>query len=882
MIAIEMSPEHLPNCAAFIPTPLGDWFAAQGWTPFAFQRDAWAAYRRGESGLVHAPTGVGKTYAVWLGPLMEYLAENPTKARRQSPNAGDNRKSPRTARKQSEPLRVLWITPLRALASDTLQAMKAPVETLGLPWSIEARTGDTSASLRARQRDRLPTALVTTPESLSLFLTRATTRAAFESLRCVIVDEWHELLATKRGVQTELALARLRAWLPQLRVWGLSATLGNLKQAMEVLVGTSSSGTFVSSEMPKEYRVDTLIPDDVGRFPWSGHLGVKSLEGVLAAVQSARSTLLFTNTRSQAEIWFRAIQMARPDWLGQIALHHGSLDRDIRARVETMLREARLRCVVCTSSLDLGVDFSPVDQVIQLGSPKGIARLMQRAGRSGHQPGALSRVLCVPTHAFELVEFAAARQAVHARDVEPREPLIKALDVLVQHLVTIALGGGFDEGELFAEVRTTHAFRDLTREEWSWAMDFVSRGGPALRQYEQHARIVDEDGRWVVRSRLVERMHRMSVGTITSDTMMTVRTLRGSSLGTIEESFISRLRPADAFVFAGRTLELVRVRDMTVYARPVRKTSGIVPRWNGARFPLSTRLASAVRAKLDAARTNSYPDAEMQAIRPLLELQAAWSVLPGPGQILVEHATSRDGWHYFIFPFEGRLANEGLAALIAFRLTRREPRTLHLSANDYGIELLSPTELVLRESDWRELLRTDGLTDDLLACLNVTQLARRQFRDIARIAGLIFSGYPGAPKLSRHLQASSELFFDVFSEFDPANLLMDQARREVLEQQLEVRRIREALQRTAAAQLCFVVTEQFSPLAFPLWAETLRSQHVSSEKWSLRVKRMSAALETAATNPAVPAERHGAPRPRGRRKSHRAAGHPVSASIEPC
>ena len=882
-----MRAEHLPNSNGQIPAAIGDWFAAHGWSPFAFQREAWTAYERGESGLVHAPTGVGKTYAVWLGPLIEYLKQNPHAERLQRPSAAGETKPARTRRKSSEPLRVLWITPLRALAGDTLQAMKAPVEALGLPWSIESRTGDTSATVRARQRDRLPTALVTTPESLSLFLTRSTTREAFASLQCVIVDEWHELLGTKRGVQTELALARLRTWFPQLRVWGLSATLGNLTQAMEVLVGANCTGTFVSGEMPKRYCVDTLIPDDVGRFPWSGHLGVKSLEGVLAAIESARSTLLFTNTRSQAEIWFREIQLTRPDWLGQIALHHGSLDRDIRGRVEALLREGLLRCVVCTSSLDLGVDFSPVDQVIQLGSPKGIARLMQRAGRSGHQPGALSRVLCVPTHAFELVEFAAARQAVQSRQVEPREPLTKALDVLVQHLVTVALGGGFDEDELFNEVRTAYGFRDLTREEWGWAMDFVAHGGPALRKYEQHARIVQENGRWLVRSRLVERMHRMSVGTITSDTMMNVRTMRGGSLGTIEESFIARLQPGDAFVFAGKTLELVQIRGMTVFTRPLKKSRGIVPRWNGARFPLSTRLANAVRQKLETARIGNYDDAEMQAIRPLLELQAEWSILPAPGQILVEHSTSRDGWHYFIFPFEGRLANEGLAALIAYRLTRREPRTLHLSANDYGIEVLSPTELVLRESDWRELLRTDDLTSDLLACLNVTQLARRQFRDIARIAGLIFSGYPGAPKLSRHLQASSELFFDVFREFDPGNLLMDQARREVLEQQLEVRRIREALQRAAAAKLCFVVTEQFSPLAFPLWAETLRSQHVSSEKWSDRVRRMSAALEKAAATRTIAVEPKRSPARRetrsgDRRKSPRAAAHPVTASIEPC
>ncbi len=843
--------KHAVASRAELPSEILGWFQTSGWTPFEFQRATWRAYADGKSGLVHAPTGVGKTYAVWLGPVIEYL------------NSANGTRSPapqKLRRADGEPLRVLWITPLKALAADTASALKAPIDALGLRWTIESRTGDTSATLRAKQRERLPTALITTPESLSLFLSRPATRDAFRSLRCVIVDEWHELLSTKRGVQTELGLARLRQWLPELRIWGLSATLANLEQARDVLLGNSPResnvrGVLISGEMPKEYRVETIIPRELDDFPWSGHLGMSCLSEVLEAIERGRTTLLFTNTRSQAEIWFRAIVLGKPDWLGKVALHHGSLERGIRSRVENMLAQGALRCAVCTSSLDLGVDFSPVDQVIQLGSPKGIARLMQRAGRSGHQPGMQSKVLCAPTHAFELVEFAAARAAVAARAIEPRAPLLKPLDVLAQHIVTIAIGGGFRADELLAEVRGSHSFANLTDDEWNWTLEFAMHGGPALRHYDQHARIMLVDGRYVVSSKRIERMHRMSIGTITSDIMMTVRTANGRTFGTIEEGFISRLQAGDVFVFAGRTMELVQVRGMAAIVRLVKRARGIVPRWNGARFPLSTQLAAAVREKLNAARDGDFSDRELQAVRPLISVQAQVSIVPEPDQLLIEHSRSREGWHYFVFSFEGRLANEGLAALLAYRISLRAPRTLHVSANDYGIELLSPTELGMGEAAWAELLMLDNLTEDLLACLNVTQLARRQFRDIARIAGLVLQGFPGAPKPARHLQASSELFFDVFSQFDPENRLLDQARREVLEQQLEIGRIRAALERTGAARLVFCHTPHFSPLAFPLWAERLRTQQISSEKWADRVKRMAATLnraaEQAAGNPRI-------------------------------
>ena len=361
------------------------WLSAKGWKPFAFQRAAWDAYLCGDSGLVHAATGMGKSYAVWLGIVEECLREQMAYAAAHGgelPDAGE-----------PLPLRALWITPMRALANDLVNNLSVPIHALDLPWSIELRTGDTTQSMRKKQRLRLPTTLVTTPESLSLLLSYPEARKLFQTLRCVVVDEWHELLETKRGVQTELGLARLRSWLPNLRTWGLSATLANLEQALGVLLGQSPDattpppGVLIPGDTQKDMAIETILPPDIERFPWAGHLGLKLLKQTVERIEAARSTLVFTNTRSQCEIWFSAILHARPDWAGSMALHHGSLDRDIREYVEGRLRLGDLKCCVCTSSLDLGVDFSPVDQVLQIGSPKGIARLLQRAGRSGHQPG---------------------------------------------------------------------------------------------------------------------------------------------------------------------------------------------------------------------------------------------------------------------------------------------------------------------------------------------------------------------------------------------------------------------------------------------------------------------------------------------------------------
>ncbi len=776
------------------------WFARHAWTPFDFQRNVWNAYLNGGSGLVHAATGTGKTYAAWLGPLMEWMGEQP---------------DPATWIKRRPPLRVLWITPLRALAADTAEALALPLRELGLPWSLESRTGDTTATVRNRQRQRLPTALVTTPESLSLFLTRADAADLFGDLRAVIVDEWHELLASKRGVQTELALARLRHWRPDLRVWGLSATLGNLDTALSTLLGTATPGQIIRGVVPKVLKVAAIIPPSIERFPWAGHLGTTLLPQVLAVIEGGRSALIFTNTRSQTEIWYQAILNARPEWAGEIALHHGSLDRKVRDWVETALRNGQLRCVVSTSSLDLGVDFSPVDTVLQIGCPKSVARLLQRAGRSGHSPGLESRIICVPTHDFELIEVAAIRRVILAGAIESRIPFECPLDVLVQHLVTIALGGGFEADALYAEIRTTNAFRDLQPDEWTWSLDFVTRGGDALQNYPEYKRVVIQNGRYVVLDREVARFHRLSIGTITSDAALKVQYLKGRSLGTIEESFIARLRQGDHFVFAGKILEFVRVRDMTAWVRKATGRSRLVPRWYGGRLPLSSELAAAVRAELERAREGIFESIEMQAVRPILELQMKWSAIPAQNELLIERVKTREGHHLFIYPFEGRLVHEGLAALFAYRLARHRPISFTMAMSDYGFELLSPDAPPLEEALAAGLLEPVNLVEDIAASLNATEMARRQFREIARIAGLVFQGYPGQHKTTKQVQASSGLLYDVFARYDSGNKLLAQASREVLERQLERSRLGRTLERLAASHVRILNVPRPTPFAFP-------------------------------------------------------------------
>jgi ATP-dependent Lhr-like helicase len=808
------------------------WFRSGGRVALDFQLEACSAYLSGESGLINAPTGSGKTLAAWLGPVLEARMELHGRA-----GAGARRSR----------LKVLWITPLRALANDLAGNLRAPLQGLGVPWSVGLRTGDTSPAVRRRQGEKPPDALVTTPESVAVMLSHAASHERLADLSCIVVDEWHELLGNKRGALLELSLAHLRKLNPRVRVWGLSATLPNLQEAMQALMGTGRGGAMIRAPADKLIDVQSILPGDVSRFPWGGHMGSGLVPDVVAAIGRARTTLLFTNTRAQAEIWYRSLVEARLDWLTTVSLHHGSIDRKLRARIEDALRAGELRCVVSTSSLDLGIDFPQVEQVIQVGSPKGIGRLIQRAGRSGHQPGGASSILCVPTHAWELVEIAAARTAVAAHRLEARRPLRLALDVLIQHMVTIAAGPGFEPGMLLEEVRSAYSYSDLRDDEWGWALDFVTRGGSALQGYPQFRRVSRApDGRMRTADLGVARRHRMAIGTISSDTEMIVKWTNGSKLGTVEESFIGRLKPGDDFAFAGRVLRLVQVKDMTAYVRASTARRTRVPRWQGGRLPLSVELTDSVLELLGHAE--EWPrHPEMMRIGSVLELQARWSAIPSKETLLVERHSSREGAHLFVFPFCGRLANEGIATLVATRWARERPQTFSVSANDYGFELLSSEPVELDESTVTSVLHARNLAEDLLAGVNLGEISRRQFRDIARIAGLVFQGYPGRGKSTRQIQASSGLVFDVLARYDPDNLLLRQSRLEVLEAQLEFARIAAALERIAPRRIVIKEPPRLTPLAFPLWASRLQTQMVSTESWQQRIERAVRQLELQAT-----------------------------------
>ena len=830
------------------------WFASRDWKPFKFQKDVWKAIADGESGLLHATTGSGKTYAVWLGALKAF-AVKPKQAFAAKP-AGESALPKRAP--PAPPLTVLWITPMRALAADTLRALLPPMLALRPTWTAAARSGDTTSGERSAQNTRLPTVLVTTPESLSVLLSRADASTVLGSVQMVVVDEWHELLGNKRGVQVQLALARLRQWTPALRVWGMSATLGNLHEAMRTLLGRDG-GTLVQGAVPKKLLIDSLLPGKTERFPWGGHLGLTMLPQVIAEIERSKTTLVFTNTRSQSEIWYQAMLEAKPEWAGVIALHHGSLDRGVREWVELGLKSGELRAVVCTSSLDLGVDFLPVERVLQIGSPKGVARLLQRAGRSGHAPGRPSRITLVPTHSIEMVEGAAARAAIAAGHIEARSTPEQPLDVLVQHLVTVALGGGFRPEALYDEVRSTAAYARLSRSNWDWCLAFVSQGGPSLSAYPDYRRAVpDDEGVWRVPDARLARRHRMNIGTIVSDASMSVQYLGGAKIGSVEESFAARMKSGDCFLFGGRLLELVRIQDMTAWVRRATGKRPAVPRWNGGRMPLSTTLADAVVQQLALAGEGRYDTSELQAVRPLLEIQQQWSALPTPATLLAEVLQTREGTHLFLYPFAGRHVHLGLANLIAWRVAQRSPSTFSIAVNDYGFELLSAGEVdwamllpqvlkvgAVRPSPGDAVAHDDGLLDEVLQSLNASELAQRRFREIARVSGLIYQGYPGEKRSNKQLQASSSLFWEVFRKYDPGNRLLLQAEQELLAQELEIGRLRDSLARMNGQTLVMKTLARPTPFSFPLMVELFREK-LTNENLADRIARMVAQLEKAA------------------------------------
>lgn len=806
------------------------WFIQRGWEPFDYQREVWEAFLSGKNGLLNAPTGSGKTYALYMPLLINWIDKHPETYNELADNG----------------LQLLWITPLRALARDIEQALQRAVDDLDIPWQVARRTGDVSSYKKQKMKEQMPEVLITTPESLHILMAQKGYKNYFTALDAIVVDEWHELLGSKRGTQVELGLSRLKHLRPKINIWGISATIGNLHEAYDVLLGTNGSekdSVIIKADIEKKLEVQSVLPDDVEKFPWSGHLGTKLLPKVLPIIEKNRSTLIFINTRSQSEIWFQQLLEAKPELAGTIALHHGSLSKEVRRWVEDSLHQGKLKAVVCTSSLDLGVDFAPVETVVQVGSPKGVARFLQRAGRSGHQPRSTSRIFFVPTNALELIEAAALKTAATQKvALESRDPILKPFDVLIQYLITLAVSDGFKPHQIYEEVKTTFAYQTLTQKEWKWILNFITTGGQSLSAYDEYSKVIEEDGLYKVIDKKIKRRHRMSIGTITSDTMMSVKYLKGAHLGSIEEWFLASLKPGDKFWFAGRSLELVRTKQMTAYVRRANTSKAKVPSWMGGRMSLSSNMSNLLRRKMHQAIEGSANDIELETIQPILDVQSGWSSLPDENELLIEQTTSREGHHLFFYPFEGRYVHEGMSALIAYRISQLTPITFSIAMNDYGFELLSDKNIPIEEALNQNLFSDNNLVEDIFSSLNDTELAKRRFRSICHISGLIFKGFPGQQKASRHLQSSSSLFFDVFDQYEPDNLLLQQAYDEVLSYQLDEVRLRKALKRIQSQKITLNTTERFTPLAFPIMVDRLR-ERLSSENLIDRVKRMQLQLE---------------------------------------
>ncbi len=858
---------------------INNWLSLKSFYPFSFQEETWQYIIEGRSGLVNAPTGCGKTFSVFLGALIQFINEHP--------------KDYQTKKKNG--LQLLWLTPLRALAKDIGRAMEDVVQSLGMQWQIGIRNGDTEVSERQKQKRNMPEVLIITPESLHLLLAQKGYPEIFKTLRIIAVDEWHELIGSKRGVLVELALSRIincrqsvvgdqpsaikyrlsengqeemisqekeelnnsqnlsfvNSQLSSLSLWGISATIGNLEQAKDVLLyplinsywqGVDES-VIVKASLDKRIEVESILPDEIEKYPWAGHLGLTLADKIVPIVEESTTTLIFINTRGMSERWYQKLLDIAPQFAGAIALHHGSIEHELRVWVEEALHIKKLKAVVCTASLDLGVDFRPVDTVIQVGSPKGVARFLQRAGRSGHGPGEISKIYFLPTHSLELVEAAALKDALKEKVVESRDPMMLCFDVLTQYVCTIAIGEGFYADALFNEVKTTHCFGDLTKHEWQQVLHSVTNGGDALAQYDEYKKVeIEADGLYRIKSRRVAMRHRMHIGAIVSDAMLKVKLLGGTYVGMIEEFFISRLEPGDVFVLAGRVLELIGIKDMTVMTKKSTSKKAIVPSWNGGRLPLSANLGEMLRRAFNSALSKKATAIEIKVLQPLFELQKDLSHIPREGELLIEQIETKDGYHLFVYPFEGRLVHEAMAALLAFRIGKMTPITFSIAMNDYGFELLSDQVIPVDDNNVYELLSTKDLLRDIQQSVNSVEMARRKFRDIAVIGGLVFQGYPGEHKKARHLQASASLLFNVFYEYDPNNLLLKQAYQEVLDQQMEEVRLRNALERIQNENIILTFPQRLTPFCFPIKVDSLR-ESLTSEKLEDRIQRMQEQLE---------------------------------------
>lgn len=804
-----------------------NWFQNQGWKAFPFQTQTWTAFLQGKNGLLNAPTGSGKTYALWFPIVLDYMKKNPDYKTKHKPG-----------------LKAIWITPLRALSVEIRQAAERIVEDLQLPLTVGIRSGDTSQSERAKQSKKMPDLLITTPESLQLLLASKEFAKTFANCSAIVIDEWHELLGTKRGVQMELALSRLKIVAPKMRIWGISATIGNLELAQQVLLGLNSeayqNSVLIKANINKKIKVLSILPEKMDSYPWRGHMGLHLIDEVAKIVRKSKTTLIFTNVRSACEMWFQAILERYPEFAGEMAMHHGSISRETRQWVENAIRNEELKVVVCTSSLDLGVDFAPVETIIQIGGPKGVARFLQRAGRSGHQPGKESVIYFLATHAIELIEASALKKAAEKTIVEDRIPYLNSWDVLVQYLNTLAVSDGFYPDEIFEEVKNTFCYQNMTKENWNWILNFITNGSQSLQAYDEFKKVeIEEDGRFKIHSRMIAMHHRMQIGTIVGDASLNVKFLSGGYIGSIEEWFASKLQPGDVFTFAGKRLELFRVKNMQVLVRKAdpKKASRVVS-WMGGRMALSVQMSELLREELYAANTDKLTP-ELIALQPLFARQRKESIVPDTNQFLIETFKTREGFHAVFYPFEGRFVHEALASIISYRISLLSPITFSLAYNDYGFELLSDQEIDMESVFDNNLFSTEYVHHDLQKSLNSTEMARRKFRDISVIAGLVFTGMPGKPVKTKHLQSGSQLLFEVFRDYEPDNLLLQQAYIETFEHQLEEGRLIQALERINKQDIVWKQCNKPTPFSFPIITDRLREK-LSSETLAERIKKMTA------------------------------------------